>query len=56
MYNLRKAMSFLANKLKLEVKSLNQSNLARFASTKKDAYIHLVPNDSSNYYGIIGAS
>ena len=49
-------MSFLANKLKLEVKSNNSSQLARFASTQKDANIHIIPKDSCNFYGIIGAS
>jgi alpha-tubulin suppressor-like RCC1 family protein len=49
-------MSFLANKLKLEVKSLNQSNLARFTSTQNDANLYIIPQDSSNYYSILGAS
>jgi len=49
-------MSFLANKLKLEVKSLNKSRLARFTSVQKDANIQIIPNDTSNYAAIIGAS
>ena len=49
-------MSFLANKLKLEVKSTNKSRLARFSSIQKNANIHIIPNDSSNFFGIIGAS
>jgi hypothetical protein len=49
-------MSFLANKLKLEVKSTNQSQLARFTSTTDTANLHVIPEDSSNFYAVIGAS
>jgi alpha-tubulin suppressor-like RCC1 family protein len=55
-YFKKQTMSFLANKLKLEVKSTNKSRLARFSSIQKDANIHIIPNDSSNFFGIIGAS
>ena len=49
-------MSFLADKLKLEVKSGSRSRLARFASVQKDAVIHIVPQDEPRYTGVLGSS
>ena len=56
-YILRTAqMSLLTNKLKLEVKSVNDTQMARFTSTSKNADIYVVPEDSSNFYTVIGTS
>ncbi len=49
-------MSFLANKLKLEVKSGSRSRLARFASVQKDAIMHIVPNDEPRFAGVFASS
>ena len=49
-------MSFLADKLKLEVKSGNRSRLSRFASIQKEAVIHIVPQDEPRYAGVLGSS
>ena len=49
-------MSIFSDKLKLEVKSIYDSNLAQFASTKNDASIYMVPNDSISHYAIITSS
>jgi hypothetical protein len=49
-------MSILTNKLKLEVKSINDTQMARFTSTSKNADIYVVPEDSSNFYTVIGTS
>jgi len=43
-------MSILTDQLKLEIKSLHQSNLAQFISTKPEATICLVPNDSTSHF------
>jgi alpha-tubulin suppressor-like RCC1 family protein len=49
-------MSFLADKLKLEVKSGTRSRLARFASIQKETVIHIVPQDEPRYTGVLGSS
>jgi hypothetical protein len=48
-------MSILADKLKLEVISIYDSNLAQFISTDKSANLYIVPKDSSTHYTIISS-
>jgi hypothetical protein len=49
-------MAFLSDTLRLEIKSIYDSNLVQFASHKKDANIHLVPEDSISHYSVITTS
>jgi hypothetical protein len=49
-------MAFLSDNLRLEIKSIYDSNLVQFASYKKDANIHMVPKDSISHYSVITAS
>ena len=49
-------MAFLPDNLRLELKSIYDSNLVQFASYKKDVNIHLVPNDSTTHHTIITTS
>lgn len=49
-------MSFLNNRLKLEVKSTNNSKLASFTSTTKNTNLYIIPEDSCNYFTVLGSS
>jgi hypothetical protein len=49
-------MAFLPDNLRLELKSIYDSNLVQLASYKKDVNIHLVPSDSATHYSVITTS